>query len=219
MGAMGFGFGGSNKGGGGSSSPTASFTLPAGQFIGITGSGSTLGTAGAIRLGQDGQIVFQRNGGSNILGVWMDTTTSLAVGSGNATNITVSSGGPVTLAPAAGGAMITGGIVQGSGASGDEYRYKVATQAMADANQSLSAANGAAEVIQTTGAITATRTLTLAATLGQVRDVDNQCTGAFAIKIAPATGDLNANGIANGKTARVYCDGTNWRRLTADATP
>ena len=97
---------------------------------------------------------------------------------------------------------------------------QIAVRAMADADQTLSVGT-TRPVIQTTGAITADRTLTLPSTLkaGTVRHLDNQCTGAHFIKIAPATGDLNATGIANGMSAGMYFDGTDWRRLTPDATP
>jgi hypothetical protein len=98
---------------------------------------------------------------------------------------------------------------------------QIAVQAMADQNQILSVGT-CRPIIQTTGALTAQRTLTLPSTAafkGARRVLDNQCSGAFAVKISPATGDLATNGVANGKIAEIYCDGTNWRRISTDVTP
>lgn len=112
------------------------------------------------------------------------------------------------------------GARQGLGQSlSSPYRESITTIAMGDADQVQTAAQAAHQIIQTTGALTAARTLTLPAVAGQTRDVDNQCTGAFSVRIAPAIGDLSTNGIGNGRCARVYCDGTHWRRLTPDTTP
>jgi hypothetical protein len=94
---------------------------------------------------------------------------------------------------------------------------QVLTQAMADTNQTISTTRN---VVQTTGALTANRTLTWnGATAGDTRILDNQCTGAFGVKIAPATGNLSTTGIANGRCAIIYFDGSNWRRASTDATP
>jgi hypothetical protein len=94
---------------------------------------------------------------------------------------------------------------------------QVLVQAMADANQTIATTRS---VVQTTGALTANRTLTWnGATVGDRRILDNQCTGGFAVKLAPATGNLSTTGIANGKCAVIYFDGTNWRRASPDATP
>lgn len=92
----------------------------------------------------------------------------------------------------------------------------VFTQPMADANQSFATSR---RCIQFTGANTATRTATISGMAVGVYAFDNKCTGAFAVKISPAAGDLSTNGIANGKTAMAYYDGTNFRRTSADATP
>lgn len=96
-------------------------------------------------------------------------------------------------------------------------RLKQATQAMADADQTLSAANARANVIITTGAITADRVLTMGAVQqGLPFFVDNRCTGAFGVTVKGATG--TGIKIANVKGALLYCDGTNIFRLSADVT-
>jgi hypothetical protein len=106
-------------------------------------------------------------------------------------------------------------VVQPSDPVSDNVQ--VLTQAMADTNQTISTTRS---VVQTTGALTANRTLTWnGATAGDRRILDNQCTGTFAVKIAPAMGNLTSTGIASGKCAVIYFDGSNWRRASPDATP
>jgi hypothetical protein len=106
-------------------------------------------------------------------------------------------------------------VVQASDPVSDNVQ--VLTRAMADTNQTISTTRS---VVQTTGALTASRTLTWnGATAGDRCILDNQCTGAFAVKVAPAMGNLMTTGIANGRCAVIYFDGSNWRRASPDATP
>lgn len=91
--------------------------------------------------------------------------------------------------------------------------YGIATQAMADANQTLTQAQALCESITTTGALTAQRNLVVPLVRRRYT-VRNNCTG-FGVQVIGASG----TGIVIGavKVADVECDGTNVLRVTADA--
>jgi len=86
------------------------------------------------------------------------------------------------------------------------------TQAMADANQTITQAQSLCRTIVTSGALTAVRNLVVPLKLctWQVR---NDCTG-FGVQVIGASGTGITIGV--GKTAIVSCDGTNIVRVTAD---
>ena len=91
--------------------------------------------------------------------------------------------------------------------------YGIATQAMADANQTISQDKALCETLVTTGALTATRNLVVPL-VRRRWVVRNTCTGG-SIQVIGATG--TGTTIATVKTAIVECDGTNVLRITADA--
>lgn len=86
-------------------------------------------------------------------------------------------------------------------------------KAMADANQTLTAAEARADILEATGALTALRNLVVP--LGaQQWTVFANVTGGFGIQVIGASG--TGITIADGKRAIVYADGTNVVRATAD---
>lgn len=91
--------------------------------------------------------------------------------------------------------------------------YGIATQAMADANQTITQAQALCETLVTTGALTATRNLVVPL-VRRRWVVRNTCTGG-SIQVIGATG--TGTTIATVKVAIVECDGTNVLRVTADA--
>lgn len=90
--------------------------------------------------------------------------------------------------------------------------YGIATQAMADANQTLTQAQALCDTLVTTGALTATRNLVVPL-VRRKWTVRNTCTGG-SIQVIGASG--TGITIATVKTAIVECDGTNVLRITAD---
>lgn len=90
--------------------------------------------------------------------------------------------------------------------------FGAATQAMADANQTLTQAKALCDSVTTTGALTAQRNLVVPLVKRQWT-VRNNCTG-FGVQVIGATGTGIVVGA--GKTAVVECDGTNVVRVTAD---
>jgi hypothetical protein len=91
--------------------------------------------------------------------------------------------------------------------------YGIGTQAMADANQTITQALALCDTIITTGALTGTRNLVVPL-LRRRWTVRNTCTGG-SVQVIGASG--TGITIATVKTAIVECDGTNVLRLTADA--
>lgn len=91
--------------------------------------------------------------------------------------------------------------------------YGIATQAMADANQTISQAQALCNSLTTTGALTAARNLVVPL-VRRRWTVRNNCTG-FGVQVIGTTG--TGITIAVGKVADVECDGTNVLRITADA--
>lgn len=86
-------------------------------------------------------------------------------------------------------------------------------KAMADANQTLAASEARNNIIEATGALTALRNVVLP--LGvQEWTVFANTTGGFGVQFIGATG--TGVTVADGKRARIYADGTNIVRATAD---
>jgi hypothetical protein len=90
--------------------------------------------------------------------------------------------------------------------------YSISTQAMADANQSLTQALALCDSLITTGALTAQRNLVVPL-IKRLYTVRNNCTG-FGIQVIGATGTGIIIAIA--KCAMVEWDGVNVVRVTAD---
>lgn len=91
--------------------------------------------------------------------------------------------------------------------------HGIGTQAMADANQTITQALALCDTIVTTGALTGTRNLVVPLVKRRWA-IRNTCTGG-SIQVIGATG--TGVTIATVKTAIVECDGTNVNRITADA--
>lgn len=87
-------------------------------------------------------------------------------------------------------------------------------QAMADANQTVSGPNSAANIFDVSGACTAARTLTISRvpTAGAVFFVNNLTTGGFALNVKFVFGSTFS--IPAGKSAIIYADGTNASGIT-----
>ena len=90
--------------------------------------------------------------------------------------------------------------------------HGIGTQAMADANQTLTQALALCDTIVTTGALTATRNVVVPL-VRRRWTVRNTCTGG-SVQVIGASG--TGITIATVKTAIVECDGTNVLRITAD---
>lgn len=90
--------------------------------------------------------------------------------------------------------------------------YGIATQAMADANQTITQAMALCQSLVTTGALTGTRNLVVPL-VRRVWTVRNNCTGG-SIQVIGTSG--TGITIATTKTAVVECDGTNVQRVTTD---
>lgn len=113
-------------------------------------------------------------------------------------------------------------IVTGTATVSSYTDYRLATppttgrvvKLMADANQTLTAAEARCQIIEAAGALTALRNLVVP--LGaQQWTVFAMTTGGFGVQVIGATG--TGITIADGKRAIVYSDGTNVVRVTADA--
>lgn len=94
----------------------------------------------------------------------------------------------------------------------ERLNYGIATQAMADANQTITQAMALCDSLITTGALTAQRNLVVPL-VRRRWTVRNNCTG-FGVQVIGASGTGIVIGVA--KTAIVECDGTNVLRVTAD---
>lgn len=117
-------------------------------------------------------------------------------------NATTGAGSTVTL----GGD--TGSTEYGQVSVASSINLGRVSQAMADANQTLSVANSAKNIVITTGALTTTRTLTisLSPTSGVMKFFRNNCTGgSVTVQFLTGTGVT----IAAGASALIYADGTN----------
>lgn len=90
--------------------------------------------------------------------------------------------------------------------------YGQATQAMADANQTISQDKALCESLITTGALTAQRNLVVPL-VRRAWVIFNNCTG-FGVQVIGASGTGIVIGV--GKRAIVECDGTNVNRVSAD---
>jgi hypothetical protein len=92
-----------------------------------------------------------------------------------------------------------------------EYGY--VSIALSDANYTLSAAEYRRKVVKLTGTLSATRNLVLPTVAGAIFIIDNQTTQSLVVKTNAGTGPT----IATTKRATLYCDGTDYIRVTADA--
>ena len=90
--------------------------------------------------------------------------------------------------------------------------YGIGTQAMADANQTITQTLALCDSLITTGALTAQRNLVVPL-VRRAYAVRNNCTG-FGVQVIGASGTGIVIGV--GKCAMVECDGTNVLRVTAD---
>jgi hypothetical protein len=182
---------------------------------------------GARRAGTTTGLTWGYYGGKLLIN---GVPTAIASGTktltGSATNyITLSRAGTVSVgASAPVGDMLLYTIVAGASTvtsytdnrtqkSFDRLSTGIATQAMADANQTLTQAQAMCDVLKTTGALTGTRNLVVPLTQRQW-SVRNTCTGG-SIQVIGSSG--TGVTIATGKAAIVVCDGTNVDRVTADA--
>lgn len=91
--------------------------------------------------------------------------------------------------------------------------YGQATQAMADANQTITQAQALCDSINTTGALTAQRNLVVPL-VRRAWTIRNDCTS-HGVQVIGASGTGTVVGA--GKVAIVECNGTNVLRVTADA--
>lgn len=95
----------------------------------------------------------------------------------------------------------------------NRFLYGRFTLAMADANQTLSYAQGMAESMELTGALTALRDLVVPL-VPRAWTVFANTSGGFGVRVIGASG--TGITVADGKRAIVECDGTNVVRVTAD---
>lgn len=93
-----------------------------------------------------------------------------------------------------------------------QIAYGIGTQAMADANQTITQTLALCDSLVTTGALTVQRNLVVPLVRRRYV-VRNNCTG-FGVQVIGASGTGVVIGVA--KTAIVECDGTNVLRVTAD---
>lgn len=87
------------------------------------------------------------------------------------------------------------------------------SRAMSDANYTVLDSEYKKSILKFTGTLGATRNIVLPTTAGAIFIIDNQTTQSLVIKTSGGTGPT----IATTKKAIVYCDGTDYVRVTADA--
>ena len=106
------------------------------------------------------------------------------------------------------------GVLQG-GPSGLQLGLSTVTMA-ADANQTLTVAQAASPIVAISGgtSLTATLNIVLPVAVGCFKVVANLSTGSQSLQFIGATG--TGITVATGKRAVLYCDGTNWVRVTPD---
>lgn len=90
-------------------------------------------------------------------------------------------------------------------------------KAMGNVNQTLTAAEARANIIELTGALTAVRDVIVPTAVQQWTIFANVTTGSPTGGVRVITAAGTGITIAEGKRAIVYCDGTNVVRVTADA--
>lgn len=95
----------------------------------------------------------------------------------------------------------------------NRFQYSKITQAMADANQTLTYEQAMCESITLTGALTALRDVIVPAVPRDYTIFAN-VTGGFGVRVKTSGG--SGITVADGKRAIVECDGTNVVRVTAD---
>ena len=88
------------------------------------------------------------------------------------------------------------------------------SKAITDANTTLTFAEYSNSIIEVTGTLTADRNIVLPLVAGGELTVGNLTTGGFNLVFKATSGSTVT--VANGKRARIYSDGTNWIRATAD---
>jgi len=112
----------------------------------------------------------------------------------------------------AGASTVTSYTDEREPASLARLEYGIGTQAMADANQTITQALALCDSLVTTGTLTAQRNLVVPL-VRRRWTVRNSCTG-FGVQVIGASGTGIVIGV--GKAAIVECDGTNVLRVTAD---
>jgi len=95
----------------------------------------------------------------------------------------------------------------------NRFLYGRFTQAMGDANQTLSYQQAMCESMELTGALTALRDVVVPL-VPRAWTVFANTSGGFGVRVISTSG--TGITVADGKTAIVECDGTNVRRVTAD---
>ncbi len=198
---------------------TGNLTLSTHNLVTDTVTGTQIGTSSSQLLGLWGAApVAQPAGSTDVLAGLISIG---ARGAGANPNLNIGSGtltaGVASLGSGAfiGAVEITAAGLQGNG---QMLRLLYATASFAsDANLTLGSSLYPAGilVVSSTATLTATRSLIYPLNQGGVALVRNATTGGQAITVIGATG--TGVTIANGKTALVYCDGTNFGRGTADA--
>jgi hypothetical protein len=105
--------------------------------------------------------------------------------------------------------------------AGNASMFRVLRRAISfasDANKTLTSSeyDGLILDIGSGTALTATRNLVLPLTDGAIVFVNNQSTGGQSVQVIGATG--TGTTIATAKGALLWCNGTNWNRMSADVT-
>lgn len=109
---------------------------------------------------------------------------------------------------------VVGGAVELTSIRGNEVAIDegLVVLANADANYTVLASEFKCKTIKVTGALTGTRNITLPTTAGAIFAVHNACTGgSLLFKTSAGTGPT----VAAGKTAWIYCDGTDFVQVGA----
>jgi hypothetical protein len=153
--------------------------------------------------------------GTNFTAGLTDVAAAGAAARGSNSDITALTG--IT-----GGITMTGGLNLGDDLGGNSAASKALTYNdtvvpfPSDANVTASAAQYACPVIKCTGAgPTIQRDLILPLQAGAVWEVWNALTNAVNLRVIGSSGTGIA--IAQNRVARIFCDGTNMNRLTADS--
>lgn len=198
--------------------------------------GSAIASEGYVRCNvplSDAKFVTFRRSGSTYVALEMQ---SAAVYLGNQTFSTRVDGNGVTVfstanttlwgnsalvATLTSASMAMGKPIIGDSGSTSPYGvHGVGVQAMADANQTPSAAVYCFNAIRTTDALTANRDLILPVATdagGYTKTIVNACSGAFSVVVKVVGGAGGTVTIANGKAAVVLIDSNGVTRITADA--
>jgi hypothetical protein len=181
------------------------------------GTGASDAATARTNLGL-GTIATQAANNVAITGGSVAGITDLAVADGG-TGASTAATARSNLSAAASGAnsditALTGltGAVQGNAAA---ISWGRAPKALSDANYTVANTEYNKRHLEFTGALTAGRDITLPTTDGAEWVVENATTGGFALTFKTAAGAGVA--VAATKTAIIRCDGTDIKRVTADA--